>query len=108
MKNSRVLYQALSDFGAPLEALSPVDFAIPGKFFRMGHAPIAVDILSEIDGISFEQAWPNRMEAVIDPAIGLKANFISAADLIQNKLASGRPQDLADVAALRRAAEAKK
>jgi hypothetical protein len=53
--------------------LRPADFAQRGKFFRMGRAPLAVDILPEIDGISFEQAWPNRFEAVIDPASGMKA-----------------------------------
>ena len=66
-----------------------------------------MDILPEIDGIDFERAWPNRVETVIDPHIGLRAFFISSDDLIVNKLAAGRPQDLADVAALRLAAKAK-
>jgi len=42
---------------------------------------------------------------VIDPATGLKANFISADDLIVSKLASGRPQDVADADAIRKAAQ---
>ncbi len=80
----------------PLEGLAPADFAERNKFFRMGRAPAAVDILPEIDGINFEDAWPNRIEILIDPHSGLKALFISSEDLIVNKLAAGRPQDLAD------------
>jgi|SRR5271157_400978 len=106
-QNSTHVHAALQEFGAPLEGLRPEDFAERGKFFRMGRAPLAVDILPEIDGVSFEQAWPNRTEIVIDDHSGLKAFFISSEDLIANKLASGRPQDLADVAALRQAAKAK-
>ncbi len=106
--NAQAVYSALNDFGAPLESVSPLDFTAPGKFFRMGRSPVAVDILSEIDGISFEQAWPNRVETVIDENTGLIGYFISRQDLIANKLASGRPQDLADVAALRDATRSKK
>ena len=104
-ENAERVYAALQEFGAPLEGLAAADFAEHGKFFRMGRAPLAVDILPEIDGLSFEQAWPNRKETVIDEPSGLKAFFISSEDLITNKLASGRPQDIADVAALRDAAK---
>ena len=104
-QNARAVYGALEEFGAPLEGLVPADFAERSKFFRMGRAPVAVDLLPEIDGINFEDAWPNRVETLIDPPSGLKAFFISSEDLIANKLAAGRPQDLADVAALRQAAK---
>jgi hypothetical protein len=101
--NAAAVFAALRDFGAPLEGLTPTDFAEHGKFFRMGRAPVAVDILVDIDGVDFEQAWRNRVEATVDPGSGLKAFFISREDLIANKLASGRPQDLADAEALRNA-----
>jgi hypothetical protein len=71
----------------------------------MGRAPVVVDILPEIKGIDFDQAWQNRVEAVIDPQSGLKASFISRADLIAATLAAGRPQDIADAVALREAAD---
>jgi len=102
LENAGAVFTALREFGAPLEELTPSDFAAPGKFFRMGRAPLAVDILLDIDGVGFEQAWQNRVEATVDPDTGLKAFFISRQDLIDNKLASGRPQDLADAAALRK------
>ncbi len=81
--------------------LSAADFAVKGKFFRMGRAPFAVDILPGTDGIDFEQAWTNKVEATIDEQTGLNAFVISRDDLITNKLSAGRPQDVADVAALR-------
>jgi hypothetical protein len=70
--------------------------------------PVIVDILPEIAGVDFDAAWARRVEAVVDPVSGLKANFISADDLIASKLASGRPQDLADVDAIRKAAESQR
>ena len=101
-ENAKQVFAALQEFGAPLTGLKASDFAERGKFFRMGRAPLAVDILPEIDGIDFEKVWPNRVETVIDPQSGATAFFISREDLITNKLAAARPQDIADVAALRK------
>jgi aminoglycoside-2''-adenylyltransferase len=47
-KNAEAVYAALQDFGAPLEGFSPKDFRQHNKFFRMGRAPLAVDILMDI------------------------------------------------------------
>jgi hypothetical protein len=66
-----------------------------------------VDILSEIPGVDFDAAWERRVEDVIDQATGTTANFLSRDDLIAAKLASGRQQDLADVEAIRKAAESR-
>ena len=63
-----------------------------------------MDILTEIDGVDFDRAWEKRVEGVIDMASGLRAYFISGADLMAAKIAAGRPQDMADVDALRKAA----
>lgn len=71
----------------------------------MGREPVAVDILLEIDGVDFDRAWEKRVNAVIDTASGFTAHFISSADFMAAKVAAGRPQDIADVAALRKAAE---
>lgn len=105
-ENAQAVYRALAQFGAPLRPLTPKDFAARGSFFRMGHEPLAVDILSEIPGVDFDAAWERRVEAIVDSSSGLKAHFISSEDLIKAKLAAGRPQDLADVIAIRKAAEA--
>ena len=91
-----------------LQSLTASEFAEEGPFFRMGREPVGVDILTEISGVVFDAAWQRRIEAVVDIASGLKANFISRDDLISAKLASGRPQDLADVDAIRKAGETQK
>ena len=106
--NAKAVFAALAKFGAPLEGLTAADFAEPGPFFRMGRAPVGVDILTEIPGIEFDAAWQRRVEDVVDAASGLKAIFISRDDLIATKLASGRAQDLADVEAIRKAAESQR
>ncbi len=101
--NAQAVFAALAEFGAPLLGMTWADFAEDGPFFRMGHPPVGVDILTAIPGVAFEAAWARRVEAVVNPATGLKANFISRDDLIASKLASGRLQDLADVEAIRAA-----
>jgi hypothetical protein len=103
--NAKSVYAALAEFGAPMEGLTPEDFSQPGKFFRMGREPVAVDILTEIAGIDFDHAWEDRVEGLIDQARGLSAWFISSPDLVVAKIAAGRPQDIADVDALRKAAK---
>ena len=105
--NAQATYAALEAFGAPLKGIRPGDFAERGSFFRFGHDPHGFDILPDIPGVDFETAWERRVEGVIDPKSGQKAFFISAPDLIAAKLAAGRPQDIADAAALREAAEAR-
>jgi hypothetical protein len=104
-ENAKAIYEALVQFGAPLEGLTFADFAERGPFFHMGREPVAVDILTEIPGVEFDAAWERRVEGVIDAASGVKANFISRGDLMAAKRASGRAQDLADVEAMRKAAE---
>lgn len=106
-ENAKAVFAALTQFGAPLQGLTVADFAEPGPFFRMGRELVGVDILMAILGVEFDAAWQSRVEDVIDPASGLKASFLSREDLIATKLASGRPQDLADVDAIRKAAKSK-
>jgi hypothetical protein len=104
-ENAQAIYSALTEFGAPLEGLSPEDFMERGTFFRMGREPVAIDILPEIPGVDVERAWERRIEGAIDTESGLKVYFISRDDLVSAKLAAGRPQDIADVAAIRKATE---
>jgi len=103
--NAQATYAALASFSAPLQGIRPEDFAERGSFFRFGRDPHGFDILPDLPGVDFEAAWERRMVGVIDPVSGLEAFFISAPDLIASKLAAGRPQDIADAAAIREAVE---
>ena len=99
-ENSQALFRALTQYGAPLEGLSPADF-MDGSVFQIGQPPARVDILQHIDGVSFDQAWENRIEGLVDGEV--PTVVISRDDLIQNKLANGREQDILDVKKLRAA-----
>jgi hypothetical protein len=98
--NSQAVFRALTQFGAPLNGLSPADF-MDGSTFQIGQPPARVDILQHIDGIGFEEAWKNRIEGVMDGEI--RVFVISKNDLVRNKLASGREQDILDVKKLQAA-----
>ncbi len=99
-ENSKSVYTALTEFGAPLENLTPEDFSREGFFYQMGRPPIRVDILMSIPGIKFEDAWKNREVVQLG---NLTLLFISRSDLIRSKEASGRPQDKIDVEKLKEA-----
>jgi hypothetical protein len=98
-ENARAVYSSLKEFGAPLQNLSPEDFAEEGYFYQMGSPPLRVDVLMSIPGISFAEAWKNRETVRIAE---IEMQFISKSDLIKAKRASGRPQDLLDLENLER------
>jgi hypothetical protein len=102
-ENAKAVFRALAQFGAPLQDMSPSDFA-DGSTFQIGQPPHRIDILQHIDGVTFEEAWQHRVQGDVDREV--PACVISREDLIRNKLASGREQDLLDVKALRSAEKA--
>lgn len=89
--------RALAKFGAPVKNLSIRDLCTPGIIFQIGVEPNRVDVLTKLEGLDFEEAWrasvPGRFGAV-------DVRFLSAASLVVNKRAVGRPQDLLDIARL--------
>jgi hypothetical protein len=107
IENAKALFAALVQFGAPLDDLKPEDLIDPESFFRIGSAPQMIEILPRISGVVFDDAWERRLELVVDERSGLKAFVISADDFISNKIATARPQDMADVAAVRESRDAR-
>ena len=65
----------------------------------MGEPPTRVDILTQIEGVRFVDAWHRRLETSFGP---VACRVIGWDDLLTNKRAAGRPQDLAAVDALER------
>jgi hypothetical protein len=94
--NAERTWRALTVFGAPLAAagVEPKDFATPGLVYQIGLPPRRIDILTEISGVSFDEAWGSRELADLD---GLSVPFLGREALLANKRASGRLKDLADV-----------
>jgi hypothetical protein len=98
-ENAARVWRALRTFGAPLDELRIADLTQPETFFIMGRPPNQIDIITTIDGISFEQAWRGRYPARYG---GVPVHYIGKDDLIANKRAADRPQDRLDVAYLTR------
>jgi hypothetical protein len=96
--NAKRVFSALTKYGAPLSSMTASDFTRSGFFFTMGIAPNRIGILFDLTGLGFETAWERREPAVVGD---MTTNFLARVDLIINKEAVGRKQDLADVEKLR-------
>lgn len=103
--NAARVMEALRLFGAPLGDLVAADLDHAGTGFKMGIPPRRIDVLTKIEGVDFAEAWPNRIEA--DFGGGVRCPVIGLDDILINKRAAGRPQDLADVAVLEKIAAAR-
>ena len=97
--NAERVFAALQKFGAPLTDLTVADLATAGTVFQMGVPPYRIDIINEISGVSFEDAWQGRVMVDID---GFAVSFIGREELLRNKIASGRNKDIIDVELLRK------
>jgi len=98
-ENAVRVWSALTEFGAPLNDLTVKDLSSPGTVYQIGLPPTRIDLLTEISGITFEEAWPRRNTLHI---ASLEVPFIGREDLITNKRATGRLKDLADIEELDR------
>ena len=95
--NARRLELAIRSFGMEGLGLKAEDFIGSYQVVQMGLPPNRIDVLTSLTGVTFEDAWQGRVTAELE---GVKVNFIGRHALIQNKRATCRPQDLADLAVL--------
>lgn len=98
-ENAKRVWAALAAFGAPLDSLQicESDFTRPDMVAQLGLPPYRIDILTGISGVTFDEAWNERVEDLFDD---LRVPFIGRAAFIRNKRASGRTKDLADIESL--------
>lgn len=96
--NARRISKAVDIFGFSILGLKPEDFNQPDAVIQLGYPPNRIDIITSISGANFDQVWSSRVIAELDD---LPVSFISRPLLIQNKLATARPKDLADIEQLR-------
>ena len=93
-RNAKKLVESIREFGFDTAELTPDLFADPNKIVRMGNAPIRIEILTDIDGVTFEDC---RSRAIVQTVDGTRVPVISLSDLKINKRASARPKDLDDL-----------
>jgi hypothetical protein len=96
-ENADRVFGALQRFGAPLSDITPADFARPPLVYQIGVPPRRIDVLTALTGLTFEEAWPERLQRSI---AGVEVSVIGRSAYLRNKKATGRPQDLADIARL--------
>ena len=97
--NGERIVQALREFGFGSLELTPEDFRADDRVIQLGRAPNRVDLLTRLYGVEFPGAWSRRVAAHLDDA---EVWIIGCDDLIRNKRATGRTQDLADAEFLER------
>ncbi|SUJ17958.1 Uncharacterised protein [Sphingobacterium spiritivorum] len=97
--NAALMVNVIHDFGMGSLGLVEEDFLRPGYITQIGNPPLRIDILNDIDGITFSEAKENRQVIEVED---LKIFYIGVFDFIKNKEASGRPQDLIDIVEIKK------
>ena len=92
------LIKALDAFGFAALGVSVEDFMAPQAMVQLGYPPARIDLLTSIDGVTFDECFAHRLDVMIG---GTLLPVISVDDLIRNKLATGRAKDVVDVESLR-------
>ena len=85
--NAGRVMRALAAFGAPVSDIAEADFATPGVTYQIGVAPGRIDILTDLTGLTFQEAWPDRVRK---PFGELAVDMIGRDAFIRNKRATGR------------------
>lgn len=97
--NAQKMLLVIDGFGFSSLNFEKEDFLRENLINQIGYPPLRIDILTSIDGINFNDAYPQKKVITIDD---FTANYIGLNDLIQNKNASGRDKDLVDVKSLQK------
>lgn len=95
--NARCVMQGLADFGAPLAGVVEDDFARPGVVFQIGVPPGRIDVLTDLTGLTFADAWGGRERGHFGEVM---VDYIGRDAFIRNKRATGRAKDLGDIEGL--------
>jgi hypothetical protein len=88
-----MLVEILNEFGFAESGFKESDFLKAGQLIQRGHVPTRIDLLTSISGVSSEEAFASKVLAELD---GIPV-FVLGKDLIRNRRAVGRPQDVADL-----------
>jgi hypothetical protein len=103
-ENAQKVWNALVKFGAPLADLTLDDLSNPDIVFQMGVEPNRIDIIMDVEGLRFAEAWENR---IISKYEDQTTCILSHDDITRAKKTASRDQDLLDVKSLERAKKRK-
>jgi hypothetical protein len=92
--NAKKVLRVLKDFGFGGLKITEKDLTIKGTILQFGYVPLRIDVITAIEGVEFESAFPRRFTKRFSGNI---INFISKQDLMTNKAHVGKHQDLADL-----------
>ena len=90
-------FRELWNLGPRAHGLTRSDLEREGTVYQLGLPPNRIDVITAIDGVTFDQAWSGRVLVAVD---GLPTPFIGLDELLANERAAARAKDIADVAAL--------
>jgi len=87
--NAANIVKALEAFGAPVGQVTTADFSRPGIVFQMGLPPVRIDVLTELSGLTFADAWPGRTQVEFGP---LTVDVIGRNDFIKTSGPLAEPE----------------
>jgi hypothetical protein len=96
-ENAQALIGVLEQFGFGSLGLQVEDFTSANQIVQLGREPNRIDLLTSISGVNWAECWGSKVQGEMD---GLSVYYLGCSAYIKNKLASGRPQDLADASRL--------
>lgn len=96
--NGQRLLEVIAEFGFPPSGLTPADIASGGKVVEMGVVPVQLHVMSQIDGVTWDEVWKSREMGPLGRHL---VPYIGRDAFLRNKRAVGRAKDLADIEALR-------
>jgi hypothetical protein len=89
------LFEAIAEFWVPIEHTTVEQVTTGRKILQVGREPWQVHIMTDISGVTWDEAWRGRVAEVLGST---PAWFIGREEFLRNKRASGRLKDLADIA----------
>ena len=97
--NALKMISVINEFGFGSLKLDKEDFLKKDLVTQLGFPPLRIDILNDLDGVNFEEAWNNKKIVTFEH---VPVNFIGYNELLIVKQKSARSQDIADIEMLKK------
>jgi hypothetical protein len=95
--NAQRIVDALKEFGFDSMGFTAKDFSAPDNVIQLGVAPVRIDIVNSITGVSWDEVERGRLPGLFGD---VPAYYLGKAEFVANKRAVGRLKDLGDLEAL--------